>query len=86
MIPTLTDVAGHVGYAFLAIGILLLARGSIWGWVWRLAGEVVWLAIGVSINMTSIWFWGTIFLAIEVYGFRSWRAARKKAPHNADST
>ena len=70
------DIAGHVGYVLIAIGMLLLARGRASGWIWRFAGELVWLAIGLYLDMTSMYLWGAAFLGIDAIGFVS--ATRKK--------
>ena len=67
------DILGHVAYSSLAFGMFLLARKNLWGWVFRFIGEVGWLWIGVQMGMSSIWTWGLLFLAMEVYGFWSWR-------------
>lgn len=73
------DFLGHIGYAFLALGILLLARKNILGWVCRFIGEATWLFIGWEMKMSSIWVWGTIFLFIEVYGFLNWRKTAQQS-------
>ncbi len=70
--PIIADRLGHVSYLFIAIGMFLLAKKNILGWVSRFIGESGWLLVGWAIGMSSIWTWGTLFLVIEVYGFRSW--------------
>jgi len=70
------DVLGHIGYMFLAFGMYLLARKNMFGWVCRGVGELVWLFIGIEMQMSSIWFWGFMFLALEIYGFLSWKKLR----------
>lgn len=67
------DVLGHIGYLLLASGMLLLARKNILGWACRGIGEAIWLFIGIEMNMSSMWFWGIIFLLIEIHGFVSWK-------------
>lgn len=69
------DLLGHLAYAFLATGMLLMARMNIWGSLFRLIGELGWLYIGVEIGMSSIWGWGILFVCMEIYIFWSW--ARK---------
>jgi hypothetical protein len=76
--PVIADYVGHISYSFVALGLLLLARKNILGWVCRFIGEVGWLLIGWAINMSSLWFWGSIFLVLEVYGFQSWWRDRNK--------
>ena len=78
MIPFWADVLGHIGYVFIALGMILLAKKSIWGWVCRWIGQLTWLVIGIVIGMSSIWSWGLVFLFIEAYGFYSWRKDLKK--------
>jgi hypothetical protein len=67
------DIAGHFGYFFIALGMYLLTLKSAWGFASRFLGEVIWLVIGVMMNMSSIWTWGLLFLIIDAYGFVKWR-------------
>ena len=76
--PEIADLLGHVSYAFIALGMLLLAKKNILGWVSRFTGEAGWLIVGWAIDMSSIWSWGLLFLFIEVYGFYSWRKDRNE--------
>ncbi len=66
------DLFGHLFYASLALGMFLLAKKSRWGWVFRFVGQLGWLWIGVGLEMSSIWGWGTLFLFMECYGYWSW--------------
>ena len=72
------DILGHIGYFFLAAGMFFLARKSLWGWVLRLIGELIWLRIGFMIEMSSVVFWGVIFAGMEIYGFKKWWGGREK--------
>jgi nicotinamide riboside transporter PnuC len=71
------DLWGHIGYIAIVLGMIGLVRKKIWGWAARFIGEVIWLGIGISIGYTSIIFWGTLFLAIDGYGFYQWKKAAK---------
>jgi hypothetical protein len=86
MVLTTPDIWGHVGYAFLGLGMYLLAIKSIWGWVSRFVGEIIWLIIGYVIGMTSMYIWGVFFLGMELYGLHSWwdkkKAPRRRGPCN----
>lgn len=64
----LLDAFGHVGYTLLGIGMLLIAQGKALGWAFRLAGELIWLVIGLYLNMSSMWIWGGLFLVIDLFG------------------
>ena len=77
--PAIADYAGHFGYFFIALGMFLLAKKNILGWVSRFIGELTWLAIGWAIDMSSIWSWGLLFLCIETYGFHTWWKDREKS-------
>jgi hypothetical protein len=67
------DMLGHVGYAFLFLGMILLARQHMLGWLFRLSGEAIWVVIGIGLSLTSVWFWGSIFMCIDAYGYWKWR-------------
>ena len=67
------DILGHIGYAILTIGMVLIAHKKISGWAFRAAGESVWVYVGFAIGMSSMWAWGLFFLCLEVYGYRTWR-------------
>lgn len=67
------DMMGHVGYAFIALGMYFIAQKSAWGFALRFTGEVIWLVVGLLLSMSSIWTWGLLFLFIDGYGFVKWR-------------
>ncbi len=67
------DMLGHVGYAFIALGMLLITKKSAWGFASRFTGEILWLIVGLKMEMSSLWTWGILFLIIDAYGFIKWR-------------
>ena len=67
------DLAGHLGYAFIALGMYFIAQKSAWGFALRFTGETIWLGVGLALGMSSIWTWGILFLFIDGYGFIKWR-------------
>jgi len=67
------DIFGHIGYLFIAVGLILLAQKSIFGWIFRIIGEMIWAVVGICIGMSALWFWGIIFLCLDVRGFIKWR-------------
>lgn len=67
------DLLGHLGYALVFAGGILLARKNRAGWLLRVAGGLVWTAIGITMGMSSIWVWGLLFLALDSKGYMSWR-------------
>ena len=84
MVPVWADICGHIGYAFVALGMYFLAKKNIWGWICRWIGEMIWLVVGALIGMTSMWTWGILFLFIEAYGFYSWRKDLKHEDHSIE--
>lgn len=71
-VPQFLDVAGHLFYSFIALGMLLLALKSKWGWVFRFMGEAGWLWLGYMMSMSSIWSWGILFICMDTYGLWLW--------------
>jgi len=67
------DILGHIGYAFIFIGLVLLTHKNRFGWICRLLGETLWIGIGFSLGMTSIWIWGTIFVCVDAAGWMKWK-------------
>ena len=71
--PDALDALGHLGYAAIYLGQVLLARRSRAGWVLRLAGTALWLGIGLALGLSSVWVWSAIGLGIDARGWWSWR-------------
>ena len=69
---TALDLIGHVCYAHIFAGQVLLAKKNRLGWAVRLAGELGWAAIGITMGMSSIWFWCFLFAGLDIYGWRRW--------------
>lgn len=72
-VPWIYDAWGHLGYVFILWGTLSLARKQRRGWILRGIGEAVWVVLGFVMGFTSMWFWGIVFLGLEVYGWYNWR-------------
>jgi hypothetical protein len=68
----LLDVLGHVGYVLLFIGQWQVGDGKRYGFLLRLAGEVVWVGLGFCMGYTSIWIWSLVFAYVEIRNFRKW--------------
>jgi hypothetical protein len=66
------DVWGHMGYVLIASGMAFLAAKNRLGWVLRFLGESIWIGVGVALGMSSIWFWGFVFLLIDLNGYWRW--------------
>ena len=70
---SLADFLGHIGYMSIVAGTLLIARRDIRGWWPRMAGDTLVAAMGVMLGVSSIWLWGSIFLIIDIVGYRKWK-------------
>jgi len=67
------DVAGHVGYALLVWSQVLIGNRNPAGWAVYFVANAIWLGIGWTIGMSSIWFWEIIFLGLAVRNYLKWR-------------
>jgi len=67
------DAIGHVGYILLLIGTLLVTRRQAAGWLFRLAGESIWVVLGIKLGLTSVVTWGLVFIILELRGWWAWR-------------
>ena len=75
---TKLDWFGHWFYASLFFGMILLHAKDFRGWIFRLAGEVGWIGIGLVIGMSSVWLWGFAFLVVDVLGYFKWQKEQEE--------
>ncbi len=73
----LTDAIGHLGYALIFAGTVMVGRKWTVGWLLYLVGDLVWLYLGVEMEMTSIVFWQVAFMAMVLWNWRAWRREGK---------
>ena len=71
----MANLLGHVGYLLLFYGQYQLTDGNPDGWLYRLAGECIWLGLGIHLKMNSIWLWGVAGALIELMGYAKWVAS-----------
>ena len=69
---TFNDKVGHVGYALVFAGHVLLALQQWLGWPISMLGILIWIWLGVRMRFTSIWIWEIIFLITAVGGWWNW--------------
>ena len=67
------DLFGHVAYALLFGGMFLVTKKLRAGWAIKGAGDVIWVAIGWQLGMTSIVMWGVGFVMMDALGWWRWR-------------
>ena len=80
----MTNLLGHIGYIFLVVGMILIARKHAIGWIFRMSGEVLWTIVGFALNMSSIWFWCLVFFCLDAYGYLSWKKSKKELTSSPD--
>ncbi|MBG95094.1 MAG: hypothetical protein CL793_07565 [Chloroflexi bacterium] len=71
------DIAGHLCELALVLGMFAIAKGFAAGWVLRIAGSVGWIFVAIvlaveGVLLTSLMLWPLLFLAVDVYGLKSW--------------
>ena len=66
------DLLGHIFYAMILLGMLGVSWKSRYGWALRFAGEMGWVWLGFLLNLSSIYIWGLMFMAVDIYGFIHW--------------
>jgi hypothetical protein len=76
---TFPDLLGHIGYASLVLGTVLIAHKQKIGWPLRAFGEALWIIVGIMLDLTSAWFWGTVFVFIDLHGYYKWRKEAQKS-------
>lgn len=54
------DIAGHVAYVFIMLGIWLVGRGDPKGFLAQLAGCVIWVGAGIALELSSVIIWNII--------------------------
>lgn len=67
------DFTGHIGYLFILVGMVLISKKNIYGWLFRFVGETIWMVLGFYLELSSVVFWGMIFMVIDIYGFKKWK-------------
>ena len=67
------DFFGHLSYAFCVGGTYMVGTRKRAGWVVRGVGDVGWVSCGLAIGLSSIWVWGSIFVVLDVIGWRKWK-------------
>ena len=71
------DFFGHWGYFFLFVGLFYIGAKERVGWLFRFFGEIIWIYLGFVLGLTSVWGWGFVFLSLDIYNYRKWKATNE---------
>lgn len=78
------DFFGHVAYAAVLAGMILLTRQNIHGWLVKALGDGGWVVLGIAMGMSSIIIWGAFFVLLDIVGYARWCQENKPKPSNPD--
>jgi len=67
------DTYGHIFYATILTGTFFVTRKKKIGWIFRVIGDIGWVAIGCNIKLDSIVFLRLIFYLKVIRGFLMWQ-------------
>lgn len=68
----LLDGLGHVAYASIVLGMILVAFKMREGWLFAIAGDVLWVYIGYRIKLWSVVLWQFAFIPTAALGWWNW--------------
>ncbi len=71
MIPA--DIAGHIAYVFIMLGILLIGRGNRVGMLSQLVGCAIWVGAGIALELSSVIIWNIIIGLVCIHSYRNWK-------------
>ena len=74
------DLFGHIAYAAVLAGMVLLARQNPYGWLVKAVGDGGWVALGIVMGMSSIITWATFFVVLDLVGWAKWHRVAKRTP------
>ena len=84
MIP-IHDLIGHLAYITILLGTRLLHKKNLHGWLFRVAGDIIWAILGLYLGLSSVWFWSSIFAINDMWGFMSWKRTKEKINVNKNT-
>jgi hypothetical protein len=71
MIPA--DIAGHIAYVFILLGIYLIGRGNKVGMLSQMVGCMIWVGAGIALKLSSVIIWNIIIGAVCIHSYRNWK-------------
>jgi len=71
MIPA--DIAGHIAYVFIMLGIYLVGRGKRIGMLSQLLGCMIWVGAGIALELSSAIVWNIVIGLVCIHSYRNWK-------------
>jgi hypothetical protein len=71
MIPA--DIAGHIAYVFILLGIYLIGRGKKIGMLSQLVGCLIWVGAGIALGLSSVIIWNIVISLVCIHSYRNWK-------------
>jgi hypothetical protein len=71
MIPA--DIAGHIAYVFIMLGIYLIGRGKRIGMLSQLLGCLIWVGAGIALGLSSVIIWNIVIGLVCIHSYRNWK-------------
>jgi hypothetical protein len=71
MIPA--DIAGHIAYVFILLGIYLIGRGKRIGMLSQMLGCIIWVGAGIALGLSSVIIWNIVIGLVCIHSYRNWK-------------
>ena len=66
------DIAGHIAYVFIVLGIYLIGRRKRIGMLSQLVGCMIWVGAGIALQLSSVIIWNVIIGLVCIDAYRNW--------------
>lgn len=70
---TFVNELGWISNFTFVVGALYIIRKSIWGFVFQILGCILYLVIGLLVDLSSIIWMEVGFIFLSLYGIYEWR-------------
>ena len=67
------DILGFLSYAFVLLGLYLIGKKKRIGWGFKFVGDTLWVILGLSLGLYSIWLTELVFGFLDIKYFIQWK-------------
>jgi hypothetical protein len=67
------DIAGHIAYIFIVLGIYLIGRRKRIGLLSQAVGCVIWVGVGIALELSSAIIWNIVIGLVSVHAYLNWK-------------